>query len=356
MYTFAEQMPKFRGSGSDSIYAFINKNRQYPAEAAAQRLDGKVFVNFVVNPTGAVEHAKIVKSSNPVFEAEALRLVQMMPAWEPGKQNGRAVHVAQTLQINFPLPPVQPLLPGPRPVTEAYPPKPVGGQEALAAHLKNTLPYPEAARQAKTSALVFVKVLIDSTGQVLDATPFSTKGRQRNASKALQAPDKELIAAATSALHTGLTWQAAKRNGKAVKGSAVVPVLFDGLSGTVTLLNQIRLFPTEPPAIPGGPDAVLRFLSQNVKYPPSALRAGSQGQVIVFLEVSEEGRVENPIVVNSADPELDSEAVRAISQMPPVYPALENGKPVRSFFLVPVTFTIKGPITRPAPGARAYTR
>lgn len=335
-------MPRFRGGSADSVYAYLNRHRQYPAEAAAQRLEGRVFVSFVVSPAGTTEQVKIVKSSNPLFEAEALRLIQTMPAWEPGRQAGRAVPVAQTLQINFRLPPVQPLLSGPRPAAELYPPRPVGGQEALAAHLKSAT-YPEAARQTQTSALVFVSVQVDSLGQVSGVRPLSLMGDKatRNPKAGVQAPDATLVEAAVAALgSSGLRWQAAVRNGQPSSSAALVPVLFDGATGTVGLLPGLRLFPTEPPVIEGGGKALYEFLGRNIKYPPAALRAGLQGKVTVLFEVSEEGRVQNPLVVGAAHPELDAEAVRVVSQLPPLFPALEQGQPVRSFYLVPITFTV----------------
>jgi protein TonB len=73
----------------------------YPVEAQKEKIQGKVFVNFVVGSFGQVTNAKIVKSVHPSLDAEALRVVGLLPAWKPGKQRGQAVDVAYTVPIEF---------------------------------------------------------------------------------------------------------------------------------------------------------------------------------------------------------------------------------------------------------------
>ncbi|OON70509.1 TonB family protein [Hymenobacter sp. CRA2] len=337
-------MPKFHGGGADSALAYLRRHMEYPAEAVAQRLEGRVFVSFIVNAAGAVEQAQVVKGSQPLLDAEALRAVQAMPAWEPGRQNGRPVSVVQTLPILFRLPTVQPLLTSPRPATQVHMPRPVGGQAALEQHVKTKLPYPEAARQAQASALVFVRVDVDSLGQVT-GTRLMTLMHDKQTPKGQAAQAKqlqqELTDAALAGLRTGLTWQPGQRNSQPVRSNALVPVLFDGKAGTVGLLPQLRLFPDELPAVEGGNASFAQFLAQNIRYPADALRARMQGKVLMLFEVSETGRVENPLIIQSVYPSIDAEALRVAAQLPPMHPALEQGRPVRSFFVAPITFSLK---------------
>lgn len=98
--SFAEEMPKFPG---DSMNSFIQHNIKYPQAEREAGKDGTVYVKFNVQKDGTVTDATVVKGvpGAPAFSAEALRVVNMMPHWEPGKMNGRPVIVTMTIPIKF---------------------------------------------------------------------------------------------------------------------------------------------------------------------------------------------------------------------------------------------------------------
>ncbi|WP_226171734.1 energy transducer TonB [Hymenobacter lucidus] len=96
-------MPAFPG-GQSALFQMIGQNISYPTEALQQRLEGRVFVSFVVGTSGSVQQIKVSKSAHPLLDAEAVRAVGNLPAWQPGRQNGRFVPVAFTLPIGFRLP------------------------------------------------------------------------------------------------------------------------------------------------------------------------------------------------------------------------------------------------------------
>ncbi|RYU78866.1 energy transducer TonB [Hymenobacter persicinus] len=102
--TYVEQMPVFPG-GQVALYQTLGQTISYPTEALQKRLEGRVFVSFVVSPAGIVEDIKVSKGLHPLLDAEAVRAVSKLPAWQPGRQNGRFVPVAYTLPIGFRLPP-----------------------------------------------------------------------------------------------------------------------------------------------------------------------------------------------------------------------------------------------------------
>ena len=83
----------------DSLNSFIRKNLIYPKPET--EIQGSVIVNFVVEKDGTITNAKVLKSVTPDFDAEALRLVNMMPAWKPSKQRGKEVRVFINLPIRF---------------------------------------------------------------------------------------------------------------------------------------------------------------------------------------------------------------------------------------------------------------
>ncbi len=100
IFTIVEQMPVFKG-GESSMMSFISKNVKYPAVAREKELQGKVFVSFVVNETGAISDAKVLRGVAPELDAAAISVISKMPDWTPGKQNGRNVSVQYNLLINF---------------------------------------------------------------------------------------------------------------------------------------------------------------------------------------------------------------------------------------------------------------
>jgi TonB family protein len=345
VYSYVEKMPTFRGSGPDSIVAHLKRNLHYPPEAFEQRIEGRVFVNFVVSTTGAVEQVKVSKSVHPLLDAEAIRVVQSMPAWEPGQQAGRPVNVSYTLPLTFRLPAVQQLATGQRPEAEGTPARPVGGQSALLAYLKDKGTYPEAALQKKASGIVFVRVEIDSLGHVTKTKSVASLGLQDRGNDKQPIWQKqarpELISAAETLLTSGLTWQPALKKGHPRKGTQFIPVTFDAPTNSVSLMSSIHLFPDKVAAIPGGTAAFGKFMGQNIRYPVAALRSKTEGKVLIWFQVSEEGWVENPVVISSVSPECDAEALRVVAMSPPLFPALENGRPVRSHLVVPVSYKIK---------------
>ncbi len=102
VYTFVEQNAEFPG-GTEAMYKFINKNVKYPAQARRMGTEGKVFVGFVINKDGSIVDVGIVKGISAECDKEAMRVVQLMPPWKAGKQNGKAVRVKFILPINFKL-------------------------------------------------------------------------------------------------------------------------------------------------------------------------------------------------------------------------------------------------------------
>ena len=102
VFMIVEQMPVFSG-GSKSFQEFLIGSIKYPSEAAKNGITGKVYVSFVVGKDGSILNAKVVRGADPLLNTEALRVVNSMPKWTPGKQNGKEVAVQLTVPINFQL-------------------------------------------------------------------------------------------------------------------------------------------------------------------------------------------------------------------------------------------------------------
>jgi TonB family protein len=100
VFFMVEEMPEFPG-GEMALRQFIANNVDYPDDAQKGGIQGKVYVTFVVSKDGSVADAKIARGVNPSLDAEALRVVNSLPKWIPGKQRGEFVNVSYTVPINF---------------------------------------------------------------------------------------------------------------------------------------------------------------------------------------------------------------------------------------------------------------
>ena len=102
VFTIVEEMPSYPG-GDVKMYEYLGKNIKYPQIARESGIQGRVFVNFVVEPDGSVSNVKVLRGIGGGCDEEAIRVVKSMPKWKPGKQRGKAVRVSYTLPVVFKL-------------------------------------------------------------------------------------------------------------------------------------------------------------------------------------------------------------------------------------------------------------
>ena len=100
IFQVVEEMPQFPG-GMGEAMKFLAKNMKYPVAAQEAKIEGRVIVQFVIERDGSVSDAKVMRGVNSELDAEAIRVVSMMPKWIPGKQRGKAVAVKYTMPIMF---------------------------------------------------------------------------------------------------------------------------------------------------------------------------------------------------------------------------------------------------------------
>ena len=102
IFLVVENEPEFPG-GDDSLYAYIARNIVYPEAAKKEKIQGRVFVTFVIEKDGQVSSAKILRDIGGGCGEEAIRVVKNMPKWKPGTQRGNPVRVQFNLPIMFQL-------------------------------------------------------------------------------------------------------------------------------------------------------------------------------------------------------------------------------------------------------------
>ena len=100
VFDTVEQMPEYPG-GMQAMIAFLQTNMKYPEDAAKQKVEGRVMVQFIVETDGSISDVHVAKQVFPSLDAEAIRVVQAMPKWTPGKEKGNVVRVKYNLPIVF---------------------------------------------------------------------------------------------------------------------------------------------------------------------------------------------------------------------------------------------------------------
>ena len=102
VFDVVEEMPEYPG-GISAMMQYLSANVKYPEEAHKKGVQGRVIVTFVVGKDGSISDAKLMRSVDPLLDAEALRVTNSMPKWKPGRQNGEAVAVKYTIPVTFKL-------------------------------------------------------------------------------------------------------------------------------------------------------------------------------------------------------------------------------------------------------------
>jgi protein TonB len=100
VYQVVEQMPEFPG-GMPGLQQYLGASLTYPLAARQAKVAGTVFVGFVVGQDGTIRDAEVLKGIGHGCDEEVLRVVQAMPAWKPGMQDGRPVSVRFSLPVYF---------------------------------------------------------------------------------------------------------------------------------------------------------------------------------------------------------------------------------------------------------------
>jgi len=102
VFKAVEVDPEFPG-GEEALYKYLAENIKYPEKAKNDKVEGRVYITFVIEKDGTVSDAKVLRSVNEELDAEALRVINAMPKWKPGTQRGVPVRVQYNIPINFKL-------------------------------------------------------------------------------------------------------------------------------------------------------------------------------------------------------------------------------------------------------------
>lgn len=185
-YKVVDQMPSFPG-GDQALLQFLAKSIKYPEEAIKKKIEGRVIIAFIVDEKGNITNLTVEKSVDPLLDAEAKRVVSIMPTWEPGRHNGKVVPVRYLVPVTFRLGPNSPSTkattslydyPGylglspemlkTLTVVEHMPEFP-GGQEEFLKFIANSVKYPMESQHAGIQGKVICTFIINKDGTITEA-------------------------------------------------------------------------------------------------------------------------------------------------------------------------------------------
>lgn len=99
-YDYVDEQPHFPG-GEHGLTTYINRTREYPYNAHANGIEGRVLCSFVINEDGSVSDIRIVRGVETSLNEESVRIIKKMPKWEPGREQGKPVKVRYVIPIVF---------------------------------------------------------------------------------------------------------------------------------------------------------------------------------------------------------------------------------------------------------------
>ena len=232
VFQVVEEMPEFPG-GMGECMKFIGKNIKYPTQAQENGIQGRVIVQMVVTKEGDIAESMVVRGVDPLLDAEALRVINSMPKWKPGKQRGEAVNVKYTIPVNFRLSSSDGEVKevknqegetvgagtqtrvdenGIHMVCEEMP-EFTGGMRECMNFLSKNIKYPTTAQENGIQGRVIVQFVVNTDGSIAEP-------------KVVRGVDPELDAEALRVISIMPKWKPGKQKGEAVRVRYTIPVMF----------------------------------------------------------------------------------------------------------------------------------
>lgn len=222
------------------------------------------------------------------------------------------------------------------PVVEFMPEFP-GGAVELMNYISRNVRYPAEALAAGIEGRVTTVFIVEKDGTLSNI-------------RVLRGVEPSLDTEALRVIHSMPVWKPGRQGDKPVRSRFTVPVRFSIQGKTATNSRMIKtpmvdedgIFQVvdKMPEFPGGVNALMSYLKENIRYPEEAKLAGIKGRVTVQFVVNADGSLTNILKLRGVDPSLDAEALRLIASMPTWKPGMQDGQPVAVRYTVPVTFRL----------------
>lgn len=226
IYSIVEVMPTFEG-GEEAMFEYLNRNIRYPVVAQENGIQGRVVCGFVVRKDGSITNIEVLRGVDPSLDKEAIRVIQSMPKWIPGKNRGADVSVNYRMPVTFRLMGDHPEVYLESPAATASikmskdevlqvvddMPMFKGGETALFKFLNENIKYPAIAEENGIDGRVTCQFVVKSDGSISDV-------------EVLRGVEPSLDREAMRVIQSMPNWIPGKKDGEAVNVSYRIPVTF----------------------------------------------------------------------------------------------------------------------------------
>jgi|GEM_PF-1589325 len=320
IFTFVDEPPH----PAYSLDSYLVNNIVYPEKAKDSGIEGRVVLKFVVDENGSIANVQILKHVQYDMDTTALGVIKRMPPWVAGKKDGKNVKTYFTQPVSFKLSENQ---------TDAVQSTIYStvDQQAkptvdLELYLYQHIKYPNNIKEIDSLPEGQFVIVIDETGRVKQASVYKSY-------------QPTLDTLAIHAIMEMPEWIPATIANKPVCSYLLLPVEFQFAIDTGIKDTAKKEFISEELAQPDFDMG--QYLSKNLHYPEQAMENNIMGRVIVRFTINVNGSISNVHVIKHVHPLLDREAIRIISSMPKWIPGKQNGKPVKTYFTQPITFSLE---------------
>lgn len=350
VFTVVENPPKFPG-GDDARAAHFRKVMNYPESAKKDKVEGTVYVTFIVEKGGSVSNARILRGVRKDLDEVALRAVNSMPLWEPGTQRGKPVRVQFNIPLKFSLSEAKSeakkesssevktstIIDGREVfmVVEESPEYP-GGSDALYKYLGEKNKYTEEARKQKIEGTTYIGFTVEPDGSISNA-------------QILRGIGGGLDEVALNSIMSMPKWKPGKNKGVAVPVRFNIPVKFkldaDSPDKPVEMPEKSMYHGREvynkvdvSPEFPGGNEAFLAYLRKYIGNVEFSNFEDSKTSLSMIFVVEPDGSVTPGAVSENADAvvKLTPKLQEALKNMPVWKPGKTKGVavPVRELIFL----------------------
>jgi TonB family protein len=212
-----EEQPVPEG-GMRAFYEYVQKELKYPEQAKNQGIEGKAYIQFVVDRDGSITDVQTIRGIGGGCDEEAVRVIANSPKWVPGKQRGETVKVRMILPITFSIGPK--ITENGQTVTarevqagETERPMPEGGMKVFYDYVQKELKYPEQAKNQGIQGRVYVQFVVDKDGSITDVKTIRGIGG---------GCDEEAVRLITNSPK----WVPGKQQGETIEVTMTLPVTF----------------------------------------------------------------------------------------------------------------------------------
>ena len=207
-----------------------------------------------------------------------------------------------------------------------------GGMKALISFMSENIKYTATMKDKDAPERVVVAFIVGKDGTISDA-------------KVLRGVNSDADNEALRIVGLMPKWIPGSQKGKPVAVRYVLPIAFQGANynknkgaGYSNNGNTHMTVADEMPQMHGGNQALMQYLTKNVKYPAASIKNKEQGRVVTQMVIGVDGSISDVRIVKSVSPLLDAEALRVIRSMPKWEPGKQNGKPIAVVYTIPVDF------------------